>query len=78
MIQGLGNKFRVYILKKDPVYTKEDLDRIASKHISPLPSCLTNEKDGDKWRKVYYAFVKAGLSTQRASEETDHRIIWYD
>jgi hypothetical protein len=78
MVQGLGNKFRVYILKKDPVYTKEDLDRIASTHISPLPSCLRKENDMHRWHAVYYAFVKAGLSTKKASEETDHRIIWYD
>lgn len=78
MAHGLKNKFRVYILRKEPVYTKEDLDKIASKYMSPLPSCLKSENDGDKWHKVYNAFIKAGLSSEKASKETDERIVWYD
>lgn len=78
MVQGLGNKFRVYILKKDPVYTKEGLDRIASMHISPLPSCLRKISDMAEWLAVYYAFKALGLSTKKASEETDARKFWYD
>ena len=78
MVYGLRNKFRVHILRKKPVYTRKDLNKIANRHISPLPRCLTNESDMSKWLKVYNAFVSAGLSTKEASEETDERIIWYD
>ena len=78
MAHGLRNKFRVYVLRKEPAYTKEDLDKIASKHMSPLPSCLKSENDEDKWHKVYNAFIKAGLPPEKASKETDERIVWYD
>lgn len=74
MVYGLRNKFRVHILRSDPILTKEDLDKIASKYTSPLHSCLGTPS----WLALYNAFTKAGLSTQRASEETDNRIIWYD
>jgi len=71
---GLRNKFRVHILRKGPVYTKEDLDKIASKYVPHLPSCLGRPS----WFSLYNAFVKAGLSEEKASKETDERIIWYD
>ena len=77
-VQGLRNNFRVYVFGKPPKYTKKDLDKIASRHISPLPSCLRKESDMDEWLAVYNAFRAAGLSTKRASEETDERKLWYD
>jgi hypothetical protein len=73
-VHGLRNMFRVHILGKEPRYTKKDLDKIASKYKSPLPSCLK----APSWLALYNAFIKAGLSPQRASEETDDRIISYD
>ena len=74
MVYGLKNKFRVHVLRKEPVYSKEVLDKIASKHLSPLPSCLKKPS----WRSLYCTFLKAGLSPEKAAEETDERIIWYD
>lgn len=78
MVYGLKNKFRVHILREEPVYSKEDLDKIVGKHISPLPACLKNVSAMSEWLTVYHAFTKAGLSSKKATEETDERIIWYD
>lgn len=78
MVYGLRNKFRVHMLREKPVYTKEDLDKIASGHMSILPSFLRKESDMYRWLAVYKTFLKAGLSSQEASEETDNRILWYD
>lgn len=59
-VHGLRNKVRVYILKKEPVYSKEDLVKIADKATIPI-----------EWRSVYGAFLGAGMPRDKASEALD-------
>lgn len=68
-VVGLKNKLRV-ILNKEPQYNKDTLDMIGRRGITP--------KGLHSWNSVYEVYIAAGLSPERAKEETDSRVFMVD